>query len=273
MQLRTQRKILRERQTAAVAQPCLGTEVTRGCALPETRACSYGSLGPRAKDQINTVCGPCGDFLCPTHLLASPARPRGSAVTVPGAGAGYARHGFGAGGAARQPRGESCRTGRPYPAGLPATRTHVRPPGSPAAAGLSRCRQGLQVPRGRGRRPPRALCRPPGGEGPGERRRGPAIGGGRTAIGARRGQCRPAPPRRGFITGIPMAEAGNLLPRDRRCRTARESRLCWPQSRAAPRDDDAAGLAQRGGSPVPAGAAAGASAAGSQPPGHGAPGK
>lgn len=42
---------------------------------------------------------------------------------------------------------------------------------------------------------------------------------------------------------------------------------------AVPRDDGAADLAQRGGSPVPAGAAAGASASGSRPPSNGAPGK
>lgn len=41
----------------------------------------------------------------------------------------------------------------------------------------------------------------------------------------------------------------------------------------APRDDAAPGLARRGGSPVPAGAAAGASAPGWRPPGRGAQGK
>lgn len=33
----------------SVAQPCLGSEVTRGSALPETRACSHSSLGSRTK--------------------------------------------------------------------------------------------------------------------------------------------------------------------------------------------------------------------------------
>uniref|UniRef100_A0A8C3JMB4 SPARC related modular calcium binding 1 n=1 Tax=Calidris pygmaea TaxID=425635 RepID=A0A8C3JMB4_9CHAR len=97
-----------------------------------------------------------------------------------------------------------------------------------------------------------------------------------------------------------MAEAGNLPRREgvepargtaraarqrtRRCRRAEG----WPPGRAAsggrrappsrrrccpaaPREDGPAGLSQRGGSPVPAGAAAGASASGSRPPSHGAP--
>lgn len=38
--------------------PSVGMEVARRPALPETRAYSYSSLGPRAQDRMSTVCGP-----------------------------------------------------------------------------------------------------------------------------------------------------------------------------------------------------------------------
>lgn len=212
-----------------------------------------------------------------TCSLTRPACTAQLSLPSPGARAGYALPGF-------EAAGSAGRAGRPYPAappGLPGCRAHHRRLEPAAAPAGSRCHRGQRdaarpapcaAPPAANLRRPVAGGRARGGAAPPLA----AARGGRTAIGARRGQCRPAPPRRGFITGIPMAEAGNLLRWDRcywRYRTARESRLRWPQSRAAPRDDHAAGLAQRGGSPVPAGSAAGTSAAGSRPPSHGAPGK
>lgn len=170
-------------------------------------------------------------------------------------------------------------------------------PGSRARRQLRRAGAGARLsPLAGSTAPPAANLRLPpcsgGGAGRGGQRCPLAIG-----CGPQRPRCDrcappsvapgPAPPR--FITDIPMAEAGNL-PRRERAEPGGGTRRCraegQPPGRAAaggvppllpcppPRDDGAAGLAQRGGSPVPAGAAAvGVSASGSRPPSHGAPGK
>lgn len=88
----------------------------------------------------------------------------------------------------------------------------------------------------------------------------------------REGQSRP---------GVPPAAHGRAAAGPRGGRPGEQPAVAAELRRAAaaappspaPRDDAAPGLARRGGSPVPAGAAAGASAPGWRPPGRGAQGK
>lgn len=308
--------------SVVVAQPCFGR---RGPKLPETRAVSPAASARKRRTERKTVRGSRGNFLNQMTLVTGPTRLPGSAVTATARAsrrrrrAGDALRGFGVGGGGErrgsatlgechpgglvvspQPR-RGCLARRTPSAVLGAAGTVKRPtprlwPLAPRRAAGSTAPPGANL-----RRPPHAR----------QRRRGGADGlaysplamarDGRTAIGARRSQWRPAPPRRGFITGIPMAEAGNLLWREGAepawgtARAARRrTRRCRAEGRpparataggrrappfrlypvASPRDDGAAGLARRRGSPVPAGAAAaGVSASGSRPPSHGAPGK
>lgn len=134
-----------EVDSLVVARPCLRSEVTRGSALPETRACSYSSLAPGPNEH---GLWPCGGFLCPMYLLASPARLHGSAVTAPARGWGRlcpAR----LWGGRHSPAGSARRAGRPCPAArrgcpapahTPGRRGLQVPPASPGAAAGSRRR-------------------------------------------------------------------------------------------------------------------------------------
>lgn len=310
--------------SVVVGQPCF--EPWHGAdKRTEAQICFYSSVDPRVPNERKKVCAPGGNFLRQIYLLVGQNWLRGSAVTATarasrrrGAGAGDAQQGFGAGGAgngaARQPEGE-CRPRCPVVSSSPAgTAWHPRTPpaaeGAAAAPGVAGTGKVFAPRRAAGstaqHRPgPTCAARlTPGSGGGAEALTSPLLAaapGGRAAIGVHRSQCRPAPPRRGFITGIPMAETGNLLWREggepargtvraarwrtRRCRAERRppgravsgGRRVPPSHRcpaaAPPRDHGAAGLAQRRGLPVPAGAAARASASGSRPSSHGAPGK
>lgn len=175
-------------QGEAEGQPCPEPRQggdTRTCIPCDESLPLYRSLVPRAQDQMNAVCGPCGDLLCPFHLLANPSRRRGPAVTAPPGSEG--------GGAGEESAGRT-----------PPPRRGLRvPPRAPGATEGSRCRR-LPAPSARGQ------PAPPGGGGRARGGAAPPLAAERRPPGDRRTArsvpAGPAPPR--LYNGHPHGRGG-----------------------------------------------------------------
>lgn len=210
--------------------------------------------------QRKTACGPRGNFLRQINLFISPTAQLSLPPPGPAAAAGLGQGkpsralGRASGASPVAPRASAGRAGWSSPAAPAGTARHPRTPAAaegaaaaPGAAGTGKVpvsRRGRRRHRAARGQPAPPASRPAAAVGRGGAA-GPAASplaaarGGRAAIGVRRSQCRPAPPRRGFITGIPMAEAGNLPRREGAepargtARAARQRTRCrrWAEGR------------------------------------------